>query len=210
MIPAFVRTAVATAALISSLAACTSLHVTSDVNADLIGSVHCRTFAWAGSFRGASPLRGTIANPVNEVRLRAAISAHFAASGVQEATADPDCLVGYGIGARDVVAGAYPYGYGYYGWGWGYPYGPYGPYGYYGYYGGPWVYSEGIITIDLFDAKSHQALWHASVNQNLIGSSNAEAERRIGEAVALLFTRYPYPPAHATPAPAPPTPAAPS
>ena len=126
MIPAFVRTAVATAALISSLAACTSLHVTSDVNADLIGSVHCRTFAWAGSFRGASPLRGTIANPVNEIRLRAAISAHFAASGVQEATADPDCLVGYGIGARDVVAGAYPYGYGYYGWGWGYPYGPYG------------------------------------------------------------------------------------
>ena len=203
MIPAFVRSGVVAAALISSLAACTSLHVTSDVNADLIGSVHCRTFAWAGSFRGASPLRGTIANPVNEIRLRSAIAAHFAASGVQETTADPDCLVGYGIGARDVVGGAYPYGY----YGWGYPY---GPYGYYGYYGGPWVYSEGIITIDLFDAKSHQALWHASVNQNLIGSSNAEAERRIGEAVALLFTRYPYPPAHATPAPAPPTPAAPS
>jgi hypothetical protein len=204
MIPNTVRTSVFAAALTWGLAACSSLHVTSDVNPALIGTVHCRSFAWAGAFRGSSPLRGTIANPINESRLRAAIASHLAASGVQETTADAaDCLIGYGIGARDVVAGAYPYGYAYYGWGW--------PYGYYGYYGGPWVYSEGIIAIDLYDAKSRQPVWHASVNQNLVGASAADADRKIGEAVALLFTRYPGNPATpATPAPASPaTPANP-
>ena len=80
-------------------------------------------------------------------------------------------------------AGPYPYGYGY--WGWGGPYG--GPWG----WGGPYVYRQGMIGIDLYDAKTREALWHASVDQNLYGVTGADAEQRIDAAVAALFTHFP-------------------
>ena len=92
-----------------------------------------------------------------------------------------DCLVGYGIGSNYVIDGGYPYGYGW-GYGWGY--------GYWG-WGGPYVYREGIIAIDLYDARSRKPLWHASVDQSLEGVDGGEADKRINAAVAALFTKYP-------------------
>ena len=174
---------------VCGLAACTSLHVTSDVNKALVGTMRCQSFEWAGSFHGSSDsLRSTIANPVNESRLRTAIQANLLTVGVQLAPQNPDCLVGYGIGARNVVeGGAYPYGawgggfgwrHGWYGgaaWGWDYPY----------------VYQEGVIGVDIYDGKSKQALWHASVNQNLNGATGEKAEKKIRDAVAAIFTKYP-------------------
>ena len=167
-----------------ALAAC-GPYVKSDVNPALVGTVHCGTFAWAGAFRGNSPLRSTIASPINESLLRTAIAAHLGAR-VQNWPANVDCLVGYGIGSTYVVDAGWPY-YGYpYGW-WGYPYGA-----------GPYVYREGIIGIDLYDARSGQPLWHATVDQSLYGVSAAEAEKRINAAVAALFTKYPGNPARSS------------
>jgi hypothetical protein len=54
------------------------------------------------------------------------------------------------------------------------------------------VYREGIIAIDLYDARTRQPLWHASVDQSLHDVSGPEAEKRIDAAVAALFTKYPY------------------
>ncbi|MBV8495160.1 MAG: DUF4136 domain-containing protein [Gammaproteobacteria bacterium] len=164
---------------LAGLPACT-LYVRSDVNKALIGSVHCGSFAWAGSFHGNSALRGTIANPVNENRLRTAIAAHLQ-GGVQATPANADCLVGYGIGSTTVVDGVWPYdwGWGYYGWGWGGP------------WPGPYAYTQGIIAVDLYDAKSRQPLWHASVDQSLYGASGADADKRIDAAVAAIFSKYP-------------------
>lgn len=169
----------AAAVAAATLAACTTLSVRSDVNSALISQVHCNTFAWAGSFRGSSPLRNTIANPVNESRLRTAIAAHLHGGSVQETGASADCLVGYGIGSTSVVdPGWYGYGWGYpYGWGWGWP--------------GPYAYREGIIAVDVYDAKSRAPLWHASVDQSLYGTSGPEAQKRIDAAVAAIFTKYP-------------------
>jgi hypothetical protein len=170
------------------LAGCTTLRVTSDVNAPAITQVQCHTFSWAGSFHGNDALRGSVANPVNESRLRAAIQANLGTVGVQPAAAEPDCLVGYGIGMRNVVEG-YPYAGGY-GWGGGWGWGR-------GYYGGwwgwdyPYVYNEGMIGVDLYDAKSKQALWHASVDQNLANVTGDKADQRIRNAVAAIFTKYP-------------------
>ncbi|MBV8909974.1 MAG: DUF4136 domain-containing protein [Gammaproteobacteria bacterium] len=162
------------------LSSCTTLYVKSDVNRALIGTVHCSSFAWAGSFRGNSPLRNTIANPVNESRLRAAIAAHLKGE-VQPAAGNADCLVGYGIGTTNVVWNDGPY----YGWGWGYPYG-------WGWgWPGPYVYREGIIAVDLYDSRTRQPLWHASVDQSLHGVTGAEAEKRIDAAVAAIFAKYP-------------------
>jgi len=166
--------------LLCALAGC-ALQVRSDVNPALIASAHCGTFAWAGSFRGSSPLRNTLASPLNESRLRAAISARLAAT-VQPADSNADCLIGYGIGAHRVVEGIY-YGYG---WGWwgGYPWGWGGPYG-------PYVYSEGIVAVDLYDAKTRQPLWHASVDQNVSGLTGADADKKIRAAIDAIFSKYP-------------------
>jgi hypothetical protein len=174
-------------AVVCLFTACTTPRVTSDVNTALVSSVHCHTFAWSGSFRPrpGSPLRSTIANPLNEARLRSAIAANLASKGVEPATENADCLVGYGIGSRNVVeGGAYPAGWGWgwgYGWGWG---------GYWG-WDGPYVYREGIVGVDLYDAKSRQPLWHAVANQSLSGLTGTDAEKKINEAVAAMFTKYP-------------------
>lgn len=175
-------------AAVCGVSACTSLPVTSDVNPALAGAVQCHTFAWSGTFRGDTPLRSTIANPINEARLRTAIGSHLASLGIQEVASNPDCLVGYGIGTRQVVEGAYPYGWGYgAGWGWG----P-GPWGWGGWGGwGPYVYHEVIIAVDLFDARSRQPIWHAYVPQSLSGLTGAQAEKSINAAVGAIFTKYP-------------------
>src|SRR5258708_15337340 len=130
-----------------SLGARTTLRVTSDVNQPLAGTVMCQSFGWAGSFHGSSDsLRSTIANPVNEARLRAAIQANLGTFGVHPGTEGADCLVGYGIGQRNVVDG-YPGYYGGIGWGDGWRHGGWGGYGAW-----CWEYphgvQEGIIGVD--------------------------------------------------------------
>ena len=192
MIKQLVRTGIVAVTVFGGLAACTSLRVTSDVNRAVVGSVQCHTFTWAGSFRGDSPMRNGIANPVNEARLRGAITAQLAAVGVQPVApgGTADCLVGYGIGARTAIEGAYPVGWG---WGWGAGYGwgwRHGPYGYWG-WDEPYVYHEGIIAVDLYDGRSKQPIWHASANQSLRDAIGAEAEQRIDKAVAAIFSKYP-------------------
>jgi uncharacterized protein DUF4136 len=195
MIKKLVCGGILAATVFGGLAGCTTLRVTSDVNRAVVGSVQCHTFGWAGTFRGDSPMRNGIANPVNEARLRGAITAQLAAVGVQPANGPtaPDCLVGYGIGARTQIEGAYPVGWGWgfgYGRGWGWRGG-----GFYGGYAGwdePYVYREGIVAVDLYDAKSKQPIWHASVNQSLYGAVGAEAEQKIDKAVTVLFTKYPH------------------
>ena len=120
MMKQLICTGVLAVTVMGGLAGCTSLHVKSDVNRAVVGTVQCHTYAWAGNFKGNSPLRDSIANPVNESRLRGAIAAQLATQGVQPAASadSADCLVGYGIGAHTDVEGAYPVGYvGYGGWG---------------------------------------------------------------------------------------------
>ena len=180
MIKQLLRATFAVPLIAGTLAACSSLYVKSDVNTAVAGQVRCGSYAWAGSFSGNSSLRSTIASPLNENRLRAAIAAHLGVP-IQPGPGYADCLIGYGIGARNVVEGAGPYAYGWgypYGWGWGYP--------------GPYVYSEGIIGVDLYDARTRQPVWHATVNQSLDGISGPEAEKRINAAVAALFAKYPF------------------
>lgn len=201
----WLRRATLTAAACTLMSACT-LPVTSDVNRAVIASVQCHTYNWAGSFRGSSPLRSTVANPINEQRLRAAIATQLQARGVQ-LSPRPDCLVGYGIGTRNVVEGAYPYGWGW-GWGWGPGWGagwggPWGPWG----WDYPYVYTQVIVAVDLFVASTDQPLWHAYVPVSSGALTGASAEQNIGTAVAAIFQKYPYQPA---PTSAPPPTSAPA
>jgi Domain of unknown function (DUF4136) len=186
-----------------ALAGCAGIPVRTDQNSQLLATVHCQSVAWAGGFKGSSPLRNTIANPLNEARLREAIAANLQTAGITlvdapaaapgaAATPAPaaQCLIGYGIGmARDVDA-VYPdgwvYGAGYWGrgwgpgWGWGWGWG-----------GGPYVYHQSFITMDLYDAASRMPIWHASAEQSLSGLSGDAAAQRIRAAVNAIFLKYP-------------------
>ncbi len=185
MIKHMFRPCVLAAATVFALSGC-ALSVKSDVNSALVGKVQCHTFAWAGAFRTDSPARGNIANPVNESRLRAAITTHLQAVGIQLAASNADCLVGYGIGAHNIIEGAYPIGWGA-GFGWrrgGFGFGGFG-------WDGPYVYREGIVGVDLYEAKTREPIWHASANQDLTGVTGEKAEKKISEAVDAIFKKYP-------------------
>jgi len=176
------RTCIVVFATGLTMSACVSWRVNSDVASGANAS-RCHSYAWAGSFH--NPSGRSVANPLNESRLRGAIAANLASKGVQPASGDADCLVGYGIGVQTVMAGGYPYGG--WGWGWGWRGGYYGSWG----WDGPYVYREGVVAVDLYDAKSRQPLWHAWVDQNVSGLTGNAADNSIKAAVAAIFTKYP-------------------
>jgi hypothetical protein len=179
-----------------TLGACTTLPVTTDANPNAsVGS--CRTYAFAQEHvANTGQQQNAFANPLNSDRLRASIAANLASRGIQpvDGRTTPDCVVGYAMGTRIVADG---YG----GWGWGYGWG--GPRGWgwgaAGYYG-DWspVRNEGRITVDVFDAKTHTAIWHASVNQYVGDLTGPSADQKIYQATAAIFTKFPA----AVPAPA--------
>ena len=187
----------------AALAGCTGIPVRTDQNSQLLASVHCQSLAWAGGFRGTSPLRNTIANPLNEARLREAIAANLQSRGLTlvtppargdgsaPAAAAPaaQCLIGYGIGLASDVDAVYPdgwiYGGGYWGrhfgpgWGWGWGWGE------------PYYYNQSFITVDLYDAASRMPVWHATAEQSLSGLTGEAATQRIRAAVDAIFLKFP-------------------
>ena len=193
----------------AALAGCAGIPVRIDQNAPLLASVHCQSVAWAGGFKGSSPLRNTIANPLNEARLRDAIAANLQTAGiplVEEPKAAPgahsaspapaagpaaQCLIGYGIGMERQVDAVYPDGWGYGsgpgvwgpGWGWGAGWG-------YG-WGAPYAYNRSFITVDLYDAATRRPMWHASAEQSLTGLTGDAASQRIRAAVDAIFLKFP-------------------
>ncbi|HVC02311.1 MAG TPA: DUF4136 domain-containing protein [Steroidobacteraceae bacterium] len=191
-LPKTLSTAAAGAAFLA-LSACTSMPVTTDVNPNAsVGA--CHSYAWAHEHYAGGP-QGAFANPVNADRLRVAIQSNLAAHGMRRAS-DPksaDCVIGYAIGSRVVADDFAGWGWGMgYGWGggWG-PRGP-GPWGWGGYGPAP-VRNDGRISIDLFDANTHRAIWHASVDQNVTDLTGQAAETRIDAAVAAIFQKFPAP-----------------
>ncbi len=170
----------------ATLAGCTGIPVRTDQNSQLLASVHCQSVGWAGGFKGASPLRETIANPLNEARLRDAIAADLQTAGitlVDEPKAQ--CLIGYGIGMERQVDAVYPDGWGYGPGYWGRRWGP--GWG----WGEPYIYHQSFITMDLYDAASKQPIWHASAEQSLSGLTGDAASQRIRAAVNAIFMKFP-------------------
>ena len=50
---------------------------------------------------------------------------------------------------------------------------------------------ETRIAVDLFDAKSHQPIWHASVSQNVYDLTGPKAEEKINAGTAAIFAKFP-------------------
>jgi hypothetical protein len=185
------------------LGACTTLHVTTDVNPSYsVASCHTYTYAPEHTVSAGQP--GAWGNPLNADRLRAAIDANMAARGVTRVddAAAADCVVGYAIGTRQVFNdyyGGWGPGWGV-GWGVGYGWGRGRGFGGWG-YDGPWVEDETRIAIDIFDAHAHKAIWHGAVSQNAADLRGANADAKISAAAAAIFSKLPI----GTPPPPPPS-----
>jgi len=177
-------------------AGCSTYQVQTDFNPQFIGTAW-HTYAWMQQEPVTAP-EGTAAfgNPINQHRVRAAIEAEFAAKGLTrvEDVALADGVVRYAIGTRDRLYWSDPYwGVGM-GWGWGWGGWPYG-YGGYGGYGslnyGPYSVTEARLAVDLFDAKTHEAVWHGTVSLESSKLSGDAAASEIGKAVHVLMQYYP-------------------
>jgi hypothetical protein len=155
--------------------------------------VTCHSYSFSDQQSGGTPMAAAFDNPLNAKRMRDAIASSLEAHHVPAAAdgASADCLVSYAIGSRlapDPLAPQY---------GWGYRASPamggWGPYGGGGVLWGtaPYAYRQGRVTVDLYDARSHQALWHAYVDTDVTELTGAEADSRIRAAVAAIFEKFP-------------------
>jgi hypothetical protein len=185
------------------------LRVTTDINPSF-SVANCHSYAFAREHVANADQPAAFGNPLNADRLRSAIEANMSARGVARVADNgtADCVVGYALGTRQVFSDYYA------GWGpgWGYGYG-WGPRrGYWGYDDGPWVENETRIAVDIFDARSHRAMWHGAVSESMADLTGPNAEARISAATAAIFGKLPIgsgpvaalPPVAAPPPPAPP------
>ena len=176
------------------LAACTGLPVKTDVNPNL-SVANCHTYAFAKEYVANASRPAAYGNPLNAERLRLAIESNLAARGIQRTDRGAaDCVVGYAIGSRQVFNDYYGgfgpgWGFGGYGYGWGYGWagGPYGGWG----WDGPYVNTETRIAVDLFDAKTHTPIWHASVSQGVSELTGPNAVAKINAGTAAIFAKFP-------------------
>jgi uncharacterized protein DUF4136 len=181
----FAKLCLAAAGLSISLAACTTLRVTTDVNPNFsVASCHTYTFAMV---RVGGP-DAAFSNPLNADRLRASIESNLAARGLTKVS-DPaaaDCTIGYALGTRQVFNDYYA------GWGvgWGYGWGRRGFGGGWG-YDGPWVENETRIAIDVFDNRSKKPMWHGAVSQTVSDLRGPNAEARISAAAQAIIAKMP-------------------
>ena len=171
------------------LSACNTVAVRTDYARDMSASI-CHTYAFAMEHVANADQPAAYANPLNAERLRTAVQYNMAARGIQLVDrAAADCVVGYAMGTRQVFDVYYG---GYYGAGWGFG-GYRGGWGFRGAWGydGPWVQNETRISVDLFDAKSHKPIWHASASQDVYELSGPRAVEKIDLATAAIFSKFP-------------------
>ena len=172
-----------------TLAGC-ALQARSDVDAKASVGV-CHTYTFGDAEQKHPDAAPAFANPLNEKRLREAIAAKLAANGMQPAAeAAADCAVGYAIGSRLALDDTPRAGWGW-GWGLGWGWGRRGSFGSLAWDSSPRDYREGRVSVNLYNAHTHEALWHAYVDVDVTRLTGAEAEKRINESVNAIFAKYP-------------------
>jgi len=178
--------------LVALLAAgCSTYRVQTDYNRQLsVAAWH--TYAWMQQEPVTAPEGPTaFGNPINQHRVREAIEAEFAAKGLTrvEDTAAADGVVRWAIGTRDRPYGPDPrwsFGWGM-GWGsWHHGYGASLMYD-----SAPYYVTEARLAVDLFDAKTHEPVWHGTVSLDASKLSGDAAAEQIRKAVHALMEYYP-------------------
>ena len=146
-----------------------------------------RTFAWLGEESGTLS-RGAGSEEVDPLlarRIRESIESHLEARGYRKLD-DPaaaDFAVSFSVGKREKIQiqSSPTLGGGYYGYG--------------GWYAGSNVsatsYTEGTLAIDIFDGRSHLAVWHGWATKRLNQTTDRAA--LVDEVVSAILAKFPPP-----------------
>lgn len=133
-----------------------------------------------------------MSNPLAIQRAEDAIKQEMARKGYV-LTPDPataDLMVDFTMGSQERTdVNSYPEPYVGMGWGWGNP----------GWWGGSYwgnnldvrQYSEGTLSIDMFDAHSHRPIWHGWAKKELTRQDIEQSEEPIRKAVASVLAKFP-------------------
>lgn len=175
--------AAASAVLIAGCA--TTMEAHSDHDASQSFSRY-RTFAWmADEPMIGPPEQVARVSPLNRMRIVDAIESELGAKGFQKTTerAAADFVVSYTVGARDRLdVQSYPAPYqGMWYWG--------GPY--YGHDVDVRTYTEGTLSIDVFDGTTHQPVWHGWGSKRITAHDVRHAAEQIPPAVAAILKDFP-------------------
>jgi uncharacterized protein DUF4136 len=145
-----------------------------------------RTFSWmADQPMIAPPEELARVSPLNRRRIEQAIENDLAAKGFQKTTdrEAADFVVSYTVGARDRIdVSSFPSAYG--GpWRWGWPY--------FGHDVDVTMYREGTLAIDIFDARTHQPVWHGWATKRISDHDVKHAAEQIPPAVTTIMQNFP-------------------
>jgi hypothetical protein len=174
--------ALACLALLATFVGCSSTNVFTDRDPDVDFSEY-RSFA----FLAPKPLVALPpgSSPLLEGRLVEAARQDLLAKGLTESTdqAAADLIISFTLGSRErVEATQYPsyYGAGRYGWG--------DPY-----YGATEVrtYTEGVLSIDMFDPKRDAPVWHGRTTKYVTRKMRENPDEAISEAVSEVLAQFP-------------------
>ncbi|NWG45812.1 MAG: DUF4136 domain-containing protein [Alphaproteobacteria bacterium] len=166
-----------------ALAACaTGLPVTTDVAPDYDFSA-VRTYAFVSEEPLLARRSDAEISPLIEPAIRRSIDAQMAAKGYTKVPlAEADLSIAFTLGTRERIDVT-----------------PWGPYGrswrrYYGWYDDPFytdvdVYTEGVLAIDMFDARSYQPVWHGWTRSRLYGQRDVAG--LVDPAVSAILGAFP-------------------
>ena len=174
--------AAATLAMLASCATPPQAHSDHDRAQDFSGY---RNYAWIADQPMIMPPEGAAqVSPLNRRRIEEAIEKELAAKGYRKTDrADADFVLSYSVGTRDRLDPSYyppPYA-GIWHWG----------RGYYGATASVDVYREGTLSIDVFDARSHEPVWHGWTSGRVTERDVRHAAELIPPAVTAILRRFP-------------------
>lgn len=173
------------------LTACSGVTVHTDFD-HAVNFAQYKTYYWAKT-------PATPNNPIMADRIVSEIDGQLYAKGWRKVAADGDVALASHITTREKEQintmydsmGPGWYGYGMAGGRWG--------------YGGPGMatstvttYTVGTLLVDLFDAKTHQAIWHGAAEGTVTDDPQAN-QKKVSEAITKMFQEFPPNPLGAKP-----------
>jgi hypothetical protein len=171
------------AALLLIVSACEATRVQSDYLESFSFAGH-DTFAWVSEH--PMVVHSADVSPFAEERIAQAIINVLQQKGVRHVDhpADAELLVGFTVSAKEKISvhsTPYPVPY-------------WGMYPWVGdYYQGAYVhqYTEGRLTIDIFDTAEKLPVWHGSATKNVGVDDEQKGKRMANEAVAAILATFP-------------------
>lgn len=137
---------------------------------------HYQTFAW----KAAGDSNSWDNNSLVRSRVENAVDQQLVKKGMHENSSNPDVYLTYRFRARDI---AYPaWGQGWRRWGWG---------GKTVYSAPEDVYTQGVLVIDMTDAKTGHLVWRAYATDTGSNPLDVQSAKKINKLVAGAFQHFP-------------------